>query len=142
MAFAGLILGYTNVTVAILAVIMMPLVLTYGFAPQRKRGYATAAQNQIQAYKMALESYAVDSGKYPTTNQGLQALVEKPTAEPVPKPWHGPYLNPAVIKPDPWGRPYIYVRPPQQNPDPDGFDLYSAGPDGRPGTEDDVVSWK
>jgi general secretion pathway protein G len=47
-----------------------------------------------------------------------------------------------VVKPDPWNRAYIYVCPAQQNPDPEGFDLYSSGPDGRPNTDDDVVSWK
>ena len=90
---------------------------------------------------MALEDYANENGFYPTTDQSLQALVAMPTNDPVPTKWHI-FLKPPVIKPDPWGRPYYYSRPPQYNPDPDGFDLYSAGPDGRPGTDDDVVNWK
>lgn len=136
MALTGLILGYAKILMVLLS-----LVSAIGIS-SRKQIYSTAAENQIAAYNKALQIYCLENGIYPTTDQGLQALVAAPTSEPVPTKWHGPYLDPAVIKPDPWNRPYIYVCPPRQNPDPKGFDLYSAGPDGRPNTGDDVVSWR
>lgn len=137
---SGFTLIEIMLVVAIIALLVGTVVVNIG--PQRKKAYITAAQNQINAYKMALQTYSLDNGIYPTSEQTLQALIQAPTSEPVPTKWHGPYLDPAVIKPDSWNRPYIYVCPPQQNPDPDGFDLYSMGPDGRPNTDDDIVSWR
>jgi general secretion pathway protein G len=137
---SGFTLIEIMLVIAIIALLVGTVIVNIG--PQRKKAYITQAQNQISAYKMALQSYSLDNGNYPTTEQGLQALIARPNSEPVPINWHGPYLDPAVIKPDPWGMAYQYICPPQQNPDPDGFDLYSMGPDRRPGTDDDVVSWK
>ncbi len=137
---SGFTLIEIMLVIAIIALLVGTVIVNIG--PQRKKAYITATQNQISSYKMALQTYSLDNGIYPTTDQGLQALIAPPTSEPVPTKWHGPYLEPAVIKPDSWNRAYIYVCPAQQNPDPEGFDLSSSGPDGRPNTDDDVVSWK
>jgi len=121
----------------VVALILIPIIA------HRKSNQVDATKKQIETYKMALQAYSLDNGIFPTTEQGLEALIVKPHSNPASKGvWHGPFLDPAVIKPDPWNRPYIYVCPPQQNPDPEGFDLYSSGPDGRANTEDDIVSWR
>lgn len=80
---------------------------------------------QIDALEKALDQYRLDTRRLPTTEQGLQALVTKPTTE---TNWNGPYLKKAVPN-DPWGRPYLYRSPGQKG----DFDLVSYGRDGRPG---------
>ncbi len=80
---------------------------------------------QIDALDKALDQYRLDTRRYPTTEQGLQALVTKPANE---TNWNGPYLKKAVPN-DPWGRPYVYRNPGQKG----DFDLISYGRDGQPG---------
>jgi general secretion pathway protein G len=83
-----------------------------------------------------LDSYRLDNGVYPTTEQGLEALRTKPVREPVPINWRGPYLRKSVPV-DPWGRPYLYRSPGERNPS--GYDLSSLGRDGKVGgTEEDA----
>lgn len=99
------------------------------------------ARNQIVMFASALESYRLDVGQYPTTEQGLNALMERPTIPPIPSHWNGPYLmqNPPN---DPWGHPYLYRFPGEHNRG--GYDLYSLGADGQPGGEGesrDVTNW-
>lgn len=90
---------------------------------------STTARTQIDLLGVALDSYRLDNGGYPTTDQGLAALRERPTREPVPTNWRGPYLRKAVPQ-DPWGRPYLY-RVQSQG----GFELQTLGRDGKPGGE-------
>ena len=94
------------------------------------------AQAQIELLGTALDSYRLDVGSYPTTEQGLQALREKPSGE---DNWDGPYL-PKKIPDDPWGNEYHYKQPGDHGE----YDLYSYGADGESGGEDedaDVTSW-
>jgi general secretion pathway protein G len=91
---------------------------------------STTARTQIELLGTALDNYRLDNGSYPTTEQGLEALRERPTRAPVPANWRGPYLRKAVPN-DPWGRPYIYKLPGDKNPS--GFDLGTLGRDGQPG---------
>lgn len=86
----------------------------------------------IQSISTQLKLYQSMNGFYPTTEQGLQALVTQPTSDPQPQRWYQLFKEMPV---DPWNNPYIYVCPGQK--DPNGFDLYSAGPDRKPGTADD-----
>lgn len=95
-----------------------------------------AARAQIEALRRSLDQYRLDVGRYPSTDEGLTALVVKPAQEPR---WSGPYLAKSVPA-DPWGHPYEYRSPGQH----DEFDLLSYGRDGRPGGEGenaDIVSW-
>ena len=91
---------------------------------------------QIDALQKALDQYRIDIGRYPSAEQGLAALVNKPADEPR---WTGPYLAKAVPA-DPWGRPYLYTMPGQHG----DYDLVSYGRDGQPGGDGDntdLTSW-
>jgi general secretion pathway protein G len=95
-----------------------------------------ATKAQIDALQKSLDQYRIDVGHYPSTEQGLAALVTRPGEEPK---WAGPYLSKAVPA-DPWGHDYQY-RAPGQHGD---FDLLSLGKDGQPGGDGesaDIVSW-
>lgn len=97
----------------------------------------TAAKVDITAnIATALKLYELDTGGFPTTEQGLAALLEKPVISPVPDSWNGPYIERKPI--DPWGRPYVYKAPGEHRPD---YDLYSLGKDGKERTDDDVGNW-
>ena len=94
------------------------------------------AQAQIVALEKALDTYRLDVGRYPTTEQGLDALQARPQNE---AKWSGPYLQKAVPL-DPWGKPYQYKAPGEHG----DFDLWSFGKDGQPGGTGeaaDITSW-
>ncbi len=93
-----------------------------------------ATKIQLRAIKDALEQYKLDNGMYPTTEQGLKALVEKPTIPPEPPRWKQ-YLD--KVPKDAWGRDFIYISPGVNRP----YELKSVGPDGQEGTEDDISVW-
>jgi len=96
-----------------------------------------AAKAQIELFGTALDAFRLDTGRYPTTDEGLRALREKPSGLDT---WKGPYL-PKEIPADPWGRPYVYKSPGDHGE----YDLISYGLDGAEGGEgenQDVVSWK
>ena len=88
----------------------------------------------------ALDLYKLDNFRYPTNEQGLEALVEKPAVEPVPRQWQtGGYLKGLPL--DPWGNPYMYVTPGEKG----AYDLYTFGADGRSGGEAfdaDIFNWQ
>jgi general secretion pathway protein G len=92
---------------------------------------STTARTQIDLLAVALDSYRLDNGSYPSTEQGLAALRERPSREPVPGNWRGPYLRKAVPL-DPWGHPYVYRT---TGSGLTGFELQSLGRDGKPGGE-------
>ena len=97
-----------------------------------------AAILQIEEFSTALDLYHLDSGRYPNTADGLNALIEKPSSARI---WNGPYLKKKVIRDDPWGNPYHYASPGEHS----DFDLFSLGRDGREGGEGedgDVLSWE
>ena len=81
--------------------------------------------------------YELDNGTYPTTDQGLVALVRKPTTPPAPQNWKRPYLR--KTPKDPWGNDYVYACPGLHNKD--DYDLFSYGPDGIE-SQDDIVNWE
>jgi len=91
------------------------------------------AKIQISELESALQLYVFDTGRFPTTAEGLQALIRNPTGI---DSWNGPYMKKGVPL-DPWGRQYAYKSP----GDHDDFDIFSFGADGLEGTEDDVCSW-
>ena len=92
-----------------------------------------------QTAKVGLEPYRLDVGNYPTTEQGLEALMSPP--EGVKSKWNGPYLEEIPL--DPWGNPYQYKYPGSKNVNgPRGYDIWSMGPDGKQGGADDIGNWK
>ncbi len=132
----GLTLIEVLLVLVILLIIASLAVTAYG--PIQRRAYINAARTQIKAFKGPLQAYHLDINDYPTTAQGLDALREPPPDLPDPTKWQGPYLDSAVPL-DPWGRPYQYEYPGKH--DPESPDIWSVGPDGVDGTDDDVVSW-
>jgi len=120
------------VIIGILAAIVVPRLV--GRSDEAR---IAAAKGDLKAMNDALGQYEVDNGKYPNSAQGLGALLAKPSGAPEPKNWKGPYLsNLTEIPKDPWGNDYQYTCPGSKFPS--GFDLFSYGPDGQGGTEDDV----
>lgn len=123
--------GFTLLELLVVIVIIGLLAAYVGprYFSQLGKSERKAAKAQIEAFGKALDTYRLDTGNYPTTEQGLAALTTKPDGEPR---WDGPYLQKAIPV-DPWGRPYVY-RSPGQN---DEFDLFSYGKDGQSGGEGD-----
>ncbi|MEW5974067.1 MAG: type II secretion system major pseudopilin GspG [Pseudomonadota bacterium] len=123
------------VILSILAAIVVPKIMD---RPDEAR--ITKAKQDIRALEAALNLYKLDNFSYPTTDQGLEALVQPPTTEPIPPKWkQGGYLD--RLPQDPWGRPYMYLSPGDQGR---AFDLYSLGADGQPGgagAAADIGNW-
>jgi general secretion pathway protein G len=125
---SGLASGFTLLE---LLVVMVIIGLLAGFVAPRYfaqvgKSQVKMARAQIDALDKALDQFRLDVGRYPTTEEGLQALVTQPSSEPN---WNGPYLKKGVPA-DPWGKSYVYQQPGAHGGD---FDLVSYGKDGRPG---------
>lgn len=129
-------------TIAVLA-IMLILTAGVGFsaAGYVQKARRLSAESQIEVYRLALQSYYLDCGTYPTDEQGLEALWEKPVLYPVPAGWNGPYVDKEIQK-DPWGNDFVYsTRRNRKLP----FTVVSFGSDGFEGGDgdaEDIVSWK
>jgi general secretion pathway protein G len=99
------------------------------------------AKVQIRNFETALKLFKLDNGFYPSTEQGLQALVEKPTTGRIPEHWReGGYLEQKKIPLDPWGNPYVYISPGLHG----DYDIICYGADGKEGGEGfdaDITSW-
>ena len=124
---AGLTLVEMIVVLAIIALVAALIVPNVIGRPDQAR--VTTANTDIRTIGAALKMYRLDNGGYPTTAQGLKALVEKPTASPLPSNWSPEGYLPQMPQ-DPWGNPYAYVAPA-----PGGFSLISYGKDGKQGGE-------
>lgn len=95
-----------------------------------------AARADIESHlATALKLYELDNGNFPTTNQGIDALIQKPTTSPIPPNWNGPYIERKPL--DPWGNPYAYASPGRHRTD---YDLYSKGRDVN-SDDDDIKNW-
>ena len=127
LGFTLLELVVVIIVLGLLAAIVAPQIL--GRVSDAR---TTSAETQVALFGTALDNYRLDNGAYPTTEQGLAALREKPTRAPIPTNWRGPYLRKDVPL-DPWGKAYIYRSPGERNVS--GYDLSSLGRDGRPGGE-------
>lgn len=130
--------GFTLLELLVVLVIIGLLAGYVGpkFFAQIGKSEVKTATAQIDALGKALDQYRLDTGRYPSSAQGLDALFNRPSDEPR---WWGPYLRKAP-PPDPWGRPYQY-RSPGQHGD---FDLFTLGKDGREGGDgenQDLTSW-
>jgi general secretion pathway protein G len=131
--------GFTLLEIMLVVAIIVLLLASaiYMMAPQLNIAKAAKAQGDIQTMKTALMTYEMSNGSAPSTAQGLQALVTRPEGQPVPRMW---IQGMDALPMDPWGNPYYYENPGKHNPK--GYDLYSAGPDRQPGTDDDIGNWQ
>ena len=133
---SGFTLIELMIVVVILAVLAAAVVPRLAGRTQQAR-ISTAKMDIFGNISVALDLYELDNGRYPTSDQGLQALMTKPSSSPVPTNWNGPYLKKRPI--DPWGNEYKYACAGTHNND---YDLYSAGPDAVSGSEDDINNWE
>ncbi|MCL4103529.1 UNVERIFIED_CONTAM: hypothetical protein GTU68_059608 [Idotea baltica] len=99
-------------------------------------GKESRVKADINTVTAALRTYETQNMFLPTSKQGIMALVEKPSSRPQPKNWR-PFLKKMLL--DPWGNEYQYLRPGKR--DKSGFDIFSMGPDGVAGNEDDIGNW-
>jgi general secretion pathway protein G len=119
--------------IALFAALVAPSMLKHGDEARK-----TQARAQIQNFMTALGSYKLDTGTYPTTEQGLRALREKPADV---NQWAGPYM-PQDIPRDPWAHDYVYKYPGEHGDEPDLVCLGADGAPGGDGMNADIVSWK
>lgn len=132
--------AFTLIEIMIVVIIIAALaaMIVPRLSGRSEQAKVSIARGDISAnISLALKLYELDNGHFPTTSQGLQALLTKPTYSPVPANWNGPYLEKKPI--DPWGKEYQYRSPGAHNTQ--GFDLYSLGNDGVE-SDDDVTNWE
>ena len=130
--------GFSILELLLVLVILSILAGIVGmrFTGQSKEARISAAKAQLSELKMALDTFEIKAGTYPTTRQGLEALVEKPAGMSIEK-WPGK-MFPRIPK-DQWDNEWQYRFPGTQNEE--GYDLYSYGPDGQKGGGDDITNW-
>ncbi len=138
---AGFTLIEIMVVVVILGILGTFLVPKIINRPDEAR--LTKVRNDIKAIESALKLYKIDNGFYPTTEQGLQALIEKPDREPIPRNWKkGGYLDSEQPPKDAWGNDYVYRSPGSEDRD---YEIISYGADGKEGGEEmnaDIKSYE
>ncbi len=128
--------GFTLAEILIVVVILgiLATFVLPRFFGKTEEARITAARTQIASLATALRSYNMDAGRFPTTDDGLQVLLERTEDN------RGPYLeNTRTLPKDPWNNEYRYLCPGERNPD---YDIWSAGPDGVSGTPDDIGNWQ
>ena len=132
--------GFTLVEMMLVVIIIGILVamVVPRFAGKSEQARKAAARTDIEAnISAALDLYEMDTAVYPSTEDGLRALLSKPSSPDAARRWKGPYLKKNPI--DPWGSPYVYKFPGEHGMD---FDLLSYGKDGKEGGDDDVTNWE
>lgn len=132
--------GFTLIEVMVVLVILgvLAALIVPNVLDRADDARVTAARTDINGLMQSLKLYKLDNQRYPTAEQGLDALVRKPTATPVPPNWK-PYLD--KLPADPWGKPYQYLNPGVKGE----IDVFSLGADGQPGGEGknaDIGSWQ
>jgi len=134
--------GFTFIETIVTISIILILSAAVGFSAIKyiDRARVASCRNQIETFRLALQSYYLDCSQFPSEAQGLRALWEKPTLSPAPANWEGPYVD-RQIPQDPWGGNYIYKNPGENNLP---FTIMSFGADGKQGgegTNADIHSW-
>ena len=128
--------GFTLMEVLLVLAILVILGSLVGVSIMRmqKNANINAARSQVSFLEGVVKAYSIDIGTCPTTQQGLQALAAAPSDLKNPAKWQGPYLD-KQIPADPWGNDYQY-----EQTGPDQFRIWSTGPDGASGSEDDIAN--
>jgi general secretion pathway protein G len=132
--------GFTLIEIMVVVVILgiLAAVIVPKLTGKPDEARAVKAQADIRQLESALEMYKLDNFYYPSTQQGLEALVTKPSGDPPAKNWRAGYIT--RLPKDPWGNPYQYLQPGNKG----NFDVFSMGADGKPGGEGmdaDVGNW-
>ncbi len=126
------------IILGLLAGIVLPKILG-----REEEAKVSAAKVQVKSMESALDGFKLDNGFYPTTDQGLSALIKKPEVGRIPDKWKdGGYLKPARIPKDPWGKDFLYFAPGNEGRE---YEIVSYGPDNEQGGEGknaDIESWK
>jgi general secretion pathway protein G len=137
LALRGLVRAFTLIELLLVLVILATLaaLVVPKFTKRSEQAKITGAGVDISNIDVALDAFEIDCGRYPSTEEGIRALLDQPQGL---TGWRGPYLKRGVPK-DTWGNPYIYRYPGQHNVN--GYDLYSFGPDGQEGGGDDIDNW-
>ena len=135
---AGFTLIEIMLVVVIIGILMTVVVVKFGGRQEEAR--VNASKADIKNYSTALDLFELDNGFYPSTEQGLQALITQPTVAPAPINWKGPYLQTQNLRPDPWGNPYVYKYPGDHVAN--SYDLCSFGPNKVGGDDDDICNYK
>ncbi len=131
--------GFTLVEVMVVVVILgvLAALIVPRVVGRTDEARAVAARQDISSIMQALKLYRLDNSRYPNAAQGLQALVNKPSLDPIPPNWKS-YLDRLPL--DPWGKPYLYLNPGARGE----IDVFTFGADGQPGGSDadaDIGSW-
>jgi general secretion pathway protein G len=131
--------GFTLIELMLVLVILATLaaIVLPKFTGRSQQAKVTGARTQIANFETAISAFEIDLGRYPTTTEGLRALVQKPTSDS--EGWLQPYMSREEVPKDPWGNEYQYRYPGQYNEN--SYDLYSVGPDHRMGGDDDITNW-
>ena len=135
--------AFTLVEVMVVLAILVLLLAMVGprvLGTQKKADIKITTQ-QIQNLEAALKLYSVDARTFPSTEEGLKTLLQKPADETRAQNWAGPYLDEVDLPVDPWGQQFRYAYPPI-NGTLDFPNIWSSGPDSKENTEDDIVNWK
>lgn len=139
MKRAGMSLLEILIVLSILAVLIA--IIAPRILGSQKKADIKATIIQIDGIEEALKLYSADNRTFPQTEEGLAALLEKPSDEKRAKNWDGPYLDGEELPVDPWGNEFKYEYPPSQGKL-DFPNIWSLGPDSEENTEDDIVNWK
>lgn len=136
--------GFTLIEVMVVIIILglLAAIVMPRLVGQTDKARYEQAKIQMRILEDALKRYKLENGRFPTTAQGLQALVQKPSSPPLPRNWpKGGYLDKPEVPLDPWGNEFIYVSPGQHGPDYDMVSLGADGIEGGEGYDQDVQSW-
>jgi len=135
--------GFTLIEMLLVLAILVILAGLVGprILGSQKKADINTTRAQIGGLKMSLEHYALEMKTFPSTEDGLQALIKEPSDPDDADRWGGPYLDADQMPQDPWGHEYQYEYPPSHS-ERDFPDIWSFGPDGEDGTDDDIVNWK
>jgi len=127
--------GFTMIELLLVLVILgvLAVMVVPRFAGRSEQARVTAARSDLATISLALDAFEIDTGRYPTRDEGLEALILQPSNA---LNWSGPYLKGDQVPRDPWGNPYQYIFPSTRVSG--GYDLYSFGPDGQQGGGDDI----
>ncbi len=129
--------GFTLIELLVVIVIISVLAAVVGprFFGRTEQSKIAAARAQIENLSMALDNYQLDTGYFPSNEQGLKALVQKPSGRPPATNWRGPYMKAREVPLDPWGSDFVFISPGKVNTQ--WYDLLSYGKDGREGGDGD-----